>query len=275
MNNFYEADAIESAPALTSLLSQGYPTEGNPSLGIPATKPGAAWFYMITTELINILKKAGVTPDVKKVDQLAQAIFASASTSKAGIVQLSSAINSASETTAATSKAVKQAYDLANTANNRDVSGVPTGILLPFGGTIIPSGYLLCNGAAVSRTTYAKLFSIIGTLWGSGDGETTFNLPDFSDKFIEGTTDTANVAKFLEAGLPNITGAFSRDFDYRLTKKTGCFASSEGGTNQINAAPGAHSDNRVVFDASLSSSIYSASETVQPASNQVLIIIKT
>lgn len=271
MNNFYEADAIESAPALTNLLSQGYPTEGNPSLGIPATKPGAAWFYMITTELINILKKAGVTPDVKKVDQLAQAIFASASTSKAGIVQLSSAINSASETTAATSKAVKQAYDLANAANNRDVSGVPTGMLLPFAGTAIPEGYLLCNGSAVSRTTYSKLFGVIGTLWGSGDGSTTFNLPDFSDRFIEGTTSTSSVGKKLSAGLPNITGT--------VKGSRGTIAACDGAFKDLATSSlqsgGTGTSMGFTFDASRISSIYNTSSTVQPKANQVLIIIKT
>lgn len=272
MNNFYEADAIESAPALTSLLSQGYPTEGNPALGIPATKPGAAWFYMITTELINILKKAGVTPDVKKVDQLAQAIFASASTSKAGIVQLSSAINSTSETTAATSKAVKQAYDLANTANNRDVSGVPTGILLPFGGTIIPDGFLLCNGSAVSRTTYSKLFGVIGTLWGSGDGSTTFNLPDFTDKFIEGTTDISQVGVFLPAGLPNITGIVSL-WGAVVREGSGALYKAPGATNEYGTVG---SSGLVGFDASKSNALYSNDiQTVQTAANQVLIIIKT
>ena len=85
-------------------------------------------------------------------------------------------------------------------------AGTPTGALMPFAGAVIPEGYLLCNGAEVSRTTYANLFSVIGTLWGSGDGSTTFNLPDFNDRFIEGTTDTSKVGKKLEAGLPNIIG---------------------------------------------------------------------
>lgn len=46
-----------------------------------------------------------------------------------------------------------------------------------------PSGFLLCNGSAISRTTYVKLFDIIGTTFGVGDGSTTFNLPDFRQRF--------------------------------------------------------------------------------------------
>ena len=55
---------------------------------------------------------------------------------------------------------------------------LPTGTLLAYGATAAPSGYLLCNGAAVSRTTYAALFAVIGDAYGVGDGSTTFNLPD-------------------------------------------------------------------------------------------------
>lgn len=56
--------------------------------------------------------------------------------------------------------------------------GVPTGVPLPFAGGTVPDGYLLCDGSAVSRTTYARLFAVIGTTWGAGDGSTTFALPD-------------------------------------------------------------------------------------------------
>lgn len=57
-------------------------------------------------------------------------------------------------------------------------NSLPIGIMLPFGGSNPPEYFLICDGSAVSRTTYADLFNIIGTNYGSGDGETTFNLPD-------------------------------------------------------------------------------------------------
>ncbi len=63
---------------------------------------------------------------------------------------------------------------------------VPVGAVLPFASTTIPFGYLDCNGAAVSRTTYAKLFAVIGTAHGSGDGSTTFNIPDYRGYFLRG-----------------------------------------------------------------------------------------
>lgn len=57
-----------------------------------------------------------------------------------------------------------------------------------------PTGYLLCNGAAVSRTTYASLFNIIGTTYGAGDNSTTFNLPDFRDRMPIGAGTSFPVA---------------------------------------------------------------------------------
>lgn len=53
-----------------------------------------------------------------------------------------------------------------------------------FGMTTPPAGFLKCNGAAISRTTYAALFAAIGTTWGSGDGATTFNIPDLRGEFL-------------------------------------------------------------------------------------------
>lgn len=61
---------------------------------------------------------------------------------------------------------------------------IPTGMVVPFFGTTIPAGYLIANGSAVSRTLYANLFAVIGTMYGSGDGSTTFNLPDLMNRFV-------------------------------------------------------------------------------------------
>ena len=59
---------------------------------------------------------------------------------------------------------------------------IPSGSLVPFGGATVPAGWLLCNDQAVSRTTYARLFAIIASGFGSGDGTTTFNVPDLRDR---------------------------------------------------------------------------------------------
>jgi microcystin-dependent protein len=61
-------------------------------------------------------------------------------------------------------------------------SVMPIGMITPYGGASAPTGWLACNGTAVSRTTYADLFAVIGTTFGAGDGSTTFNLPNLADK---------------------------------------------------------------------------------------------
>lgn len=67
-------------------------------------------------------------------------------------------------------------------------AAAPTGTLSMWGGdsSAPPAGWLLCDGIAVSRTTYAALFSVVGTAFGKGDGSTTFNLPDFRQQFPRG-----------------------------------------------------------------------------------------
>ena len=64
---------------------------------------------------------------------------------------------------------------------------MPTGMVVPYAGAVAPDGWLLCQGQAVSRTTYAQLFSVIGTTYGSGDGSTTFNLPDMRGRVAVGS----------------------------------------------------------------------------------------
>lgn len=70
-------------------------------------------------------------------------------------------------------------------------SAFPIGGITAFAGTSAPAGYLLCDGTAVSRTTYASLFAAIGTAFGAGDGSTTFNVPDLRGRFLRGVDGTA------------------------------------------------------------------------------------
>jgi len=65
-------------------------------------------------------------------------------------------------------------------------AGVPTGSVFAMATTTVPSGYLECDGSAVSRTTYADLFAAIGTTWGAGNGSSTFNVPDLRGEFVRG-----------------------------------------------------------------------------------------
>ena len=66
------------------------------------------------------------------------------------------------------------------------VGGVPAGTVLAYASSTVPTGFLECNGANISRSTYAQLYSALGTTWGSGDGSSTFGLPDLRGEFIRG-----------------------------------------------------------------------------------------
>lgn len=64
---------------------------------------------------------------------------------------------------------------------------IPPGVMADYGGVVAPSGWLGCDGTAISRTTYADLYAAIGTTWGAGNGTTTFNLPDFRRRVAVGS----------------------------------------------------------------------------------------
>lgn len=148
-------------------------------------------------------------------------------------------------------------------------STVPPGTMIHFAGKTLPDGWLICNGAAVSRKTYADLFKAIGTTYGTGDGSTTFNLPNARGRFLECTTSTSNVGNKVEAGLPNITGELTSTRSYGTT--TGAFYQGSG----KGYSHASQSDNDcVAFSASRSSSQYGKDSTVQPASLRVLGLIK-
>lgn len=84
----------------------------------------------------------------------------------------------------------------------------PTGTVVPFAGTSAPTGWLFCFGQAVSRTTYADLFSALGTTYGAGDGSTTFALPDLRGRVPGGKDDMGGVAASrLTTGASGVDGA--------------------------------------------------------------------
>jgi microcystin-dependent protein len=84
---------------------------------------------------------------------------------------------------------VRVIYDLANDRFElviQEVQAIPVGITSPWPLATPPTGWLECDGSAISRTTYAPLFAIIGTAYGVGDGSTTFNIPDYRGEFLRG-----------------------------------------------------------------------------------------
>lgn len=160
--------------------------------------------------------------------------------------------------------------------NTKSSSSVPTGAICFFATTAIPTGWLLCNGSNVSRTTYAALFAAIGTKFGAGNGRTTFTLPNLDERFIEGTTYTANVGEYIEAGLPNITGWFSlgQNSGYVPTCDGRLFRFTNNNLRNASASTNANHAVETTFDPSRVDPMYGRASTVQVASLRLLPCIK-
>ena len=142
-------------------------------------------------------------------------------------------------------------------------------------GSTIPDGWLLCNGAAVSRTTYAKLFAAIGTRYGSGNGSTTFNLPNFNGRHVLGTTNTGNLGGYVSAGLPDITGTVQiGGYPLMTTDHKGAFYAASQGNADTHCQDANRTTTVLGFSASNSNGIYGNSSTVRVPASYTLIIIR-
>ena len=176
------------------------------------------------------------------------------------------------------SAATQSAAGLMSAADKKKLDGIeagsdsiPVGAIIYYAKKATPGNYLICNGAAVSRTTYATLYGVIGTTYGKGDGSTTFNVPNLIDRFPQGNATPGTVKA---AGLPNITGGFgdvsasgTMGSHFNIGWATGAFYQDDphigwrdGWTDNYNT----NGFNNVAFNASRSSSIYGGSTTVQP-----------
>lgn len=156
-----------------------------------------------------------------------------------------------------------------------NAAAVPAGSIIPFAGpaTSVPAGWMLCDGTAISRSTYANLYNVIGVAWGTGDGSTTFNLPDLRGMFLRGVagTDTVgdpdantrlananggnsgnNVGSYQGDAIRNITG--EKNGTYQLAPAGTCYANGafrvvDGGGHHHSGYTG-HSGAIFSFDAS-------------------------
>lgn len=212
-----------------------------------------------------------------------------ASTSKEGIVELNDTVTSTSTTQAATANAVKTAYDKAEEAASK--GGLPLGHIFAWPFPTAPDGCIILNGSTYNRTLYADLFAYIKskgwtkteTEWQSiaqanngycpwysdGDGSTTFRTPKFAP-YQKIALASGDAGKYYEAGLPNITGTFSRKVNDSFNTY-GVFYEKEVGAQTNGSYGGTGYPSGLGFEASRSSSIYGNSTTVQPESHDWII----
>ena len=144
---------------------------------------GAIKIATVTEALTGEDKTVALTPGVLK--EAIQTYIATASTTNSGGIAIATAAEVTAGTVtnkAVTPQTLKQALPDA---------GVPTGTIIEYAGAGAPTGYLQCNGAAVNRITYIKLFQLVGTKFGLGNGASTFSLPN-----LTGSTGTIKCIKF-------------------------------------------------------------------------------
>ena len=149
------------------------------------------------------------------------------------------------------------------------------GEIIGFPGNSAPKGTLICDGSEISRDTYSELFTAIGTIYGEGDGSTTFNIPDLRDKWIKYYGVENNIGEILAEGLPNIYGTMnSADSQAVCGNVTGAFRIIS--TTRIYVPQGIEktANSRVEFSASNYSNIYGNSTHVTPNSIVLLPCIR-
>ena len=270
----YQGDAVPTLPDYTKLTSEGFPTDGNPSTGLVATLPGAAWFALVSAMRISVIKAAGLTPS-STPDPLQ---FLTALQSMSWMQDKKITYSMLVDALTATGDKAKGLTDnncFLTPLSLQSVIDVicPPGMFGLFHATDVPEGWLLCNGATVSRSTYSRLFAKIGTKYGAGDGSTTFALPNLDGRVLQGTTNTGNVGNYLEAQLPNITGmAYWSSGTKTDPTCSGAITATSSGTLRP-ASENGSGDVRIDFNAFNTSSVYTGSK-LQPSALQVLACIR-
>jgi microcystin-dependent protein len=117
-------------------------------------------------------------------------------------------------------------------------SALPAGMVIDYAGSAAPSGYLLCDGSAVSRATYATLFGVVGTDYGVGDGATTFNVPDLRGR--------------VAVGRDNMGTNFPADLTYHANMLANSAAPQLGSGSVVVTAPAVIASNEIQVPANAS-----------------------
>ena len=121
---------------------------------------------------------------------------------------------------------------------------IPAGTIMAYGGASAPTGYLLCDASAVSRTTYARLFAAVGTAFGTGDGSTTFNVPDLRDKVPlgKGSNNATLGVTTGSAGASSVLTSASKTGVTTATNSTGTGTTGDTGGSTVANNTGSDGD---------------------------------
>lgn len=154
----------------------------------------------------------------------------------------------------------------------------PVGAIIMHSSSTVPVGWLICDGTALSRTAYSELFAVIGTTWGSGDGSTTFNIPDFRGMFLRGAGVHGTEAKALGGNYDGgNVGTFDRDSFQGHFHESGLLATNAGGfTNPLTGiTPGVTTSTFYAQEAATGNNgVPRIDNETKPASYSIVFIIK-
>ena len=107
--------------------------------------------------------------------------------------------------------------------DNNFINLIPAGAVFHFAMETCPSGYLICDGSIISRTEYSRLFNAIGTIYGSGDDTTTFQLPDLRDMFVRGKSESREIGSHQDDAFQGHRHSATTNAQRTLSANTGHF----------------------------------------------------
>ncbi len=252
----------------------GY-VDANPAEGIAGSIPPAKAIEQPMREIVNVITSAGLTPSDENLTQLNAAIDAKiAASGPANLGDLAFLDTVGTD----------DIEDASVTAEKLAAGAATiTGTVLAYASQDVPAGWLECNGAELSRTTYANLFAVVGETYGAGDASTTFNLPDLRGGFIRGFDNGAGIdsqrvfGSSQDDALQNITGTLYPvpvGDNVASMASVGAFIGSiEGTANYAAYSSGGYikARGKVSFDAS---KIARTSTETRPVNTSMMYIIK-
>lgn len=168
----------------------------NKLVGLNATTAELNKLAGVTATTSDFNKLTGLTASTTELNKLAGATVTTAEINKlSGLTATTAELNKMSGVTVTTTEINRLAGVTSNIQTQiNSFATFPAGSVIAYAGLTAPTGWLLCQGQAVSRTTYATLFGVIGSYYGAGNGSTTFNVPDLRGRVVAGKDDMGGVA---------------------------------------------------------------------------------
>lgn len=287
LQGLWQANAYATAPDLSSLTQQGYPSSGNPGRGNAPTIPGDAWFYLTDMARLTLIHLAGEVPsNPPSVEQYARCL------TKVGNFIADGTINFAklsASSIANLNDCLKGNSDKLVTAQMLKEyiyqSVCPRGTCQCFLAKAAPKNWLVMDQ---SRLELEDDPEMVRLLWEfgltRGDGSTYAVLPNMNGRVFQGTTTISEVCKYLESELPNISGSYTARIFSKpsgeeiigVNNGVGAFSISKenyGDNLQLDGWYNRQSMNKISFRASSSSAIHNGSK-LQPSALQLLACIR-